>query len=153
MNIIVTVKQVPDTNDVRIDPETGTLIREGVPSIVNPEDRHAVELALALTETAGAGTVTVISMGPPQAEAALREVLAMGADRAILVSDRAFAGADTLATANTLADAKPSTATPPKSDRNWQSFWAFHRSPMLPGSNSMGKPCVSSGPWKGKPRF
>ncbi|HOY67329.1 MAG TPA: electron transfer flavoprotein subunit beta/FixA family protein [Candidatus Ozemobacteraceae bacterium] len=103
MNIIVTVKQVPDTNDVRIDPTTGTLIREGVPSIVNPEDRHAVELALELREAAGGGRVTVISMGPPQAEVALREVLAMGADEAILLSDRAFAGADTLATASALS--------------------------------------------------
>ncbi|MBF0406788.1 MAG: electron transfer flavoprotein subunit beta/FixA family protein [Candidatus Riflebacteria bacterium] len=102
MNIIVTVKQVPDTNDVRIDPETGTLIREGVPSIVNPEDRHAVEMAVELRERIGSGKVTVISMGPPQAEVALREVLAMGADEAILLSDRAFAGADTLATAYTL---------------------------------------------------
>ncbi|MBP7635943.1 electron transfer flavoprotein subunit beta/FixA family protein [Candidatus Ozemobacteraceae bacterium] len=105
MKIIVTVKQVPDTNDVRIDPATGTLIREGVPSIVNPEDRHAVELALQLREAAGIGTVTVISMGPPQAEVALREVMAMGADEAILLSDRAFAGADTLATASALAHA------------------------------------------------
>ena len=103
MKIIVTVKQVPDTNDVRIDPVTGTLIREGVPSIVNPEDRHAVELALELREAAGEGTVTVISMGPPQAEVALREVMAMGADEAILLSDRAFAGADTLATASALS--------------------------------------------------
>lgn len=106
MNIIVTVKQVPDTNDVRIDPATGTLIREGVPSIVNPEDKNAIELALALREkNGGSGKITVISMGPPQAEAALREVLAMGADEAILLSDRAFAGADTLATANVLAHA------------------------------------------------
>ena len=105
MNIIVTVKQVPDTNDVRLDPITGTLIREGVPSIVNPEDRHAVELGLSLREQAGGGKVIVISMGPPQAEVALREVLAMGADEAILLSDRAFAGADTLATAAALAAA------------------------------------------------
>ncbi|MFZ2958101.1 MAG: electron transfer flavoprotein subunit beta/FixA family protein [Candidatus Ozemobacteraceae bacterium] len=105
MNIIVTVKQVPDTNDVRIDPVTGTLIREGVPSIVNPEDRHAVEMALSLRDTVGAGKVTVISMGPPQAEVALREVLAMGVDEAILLSDRAFAGADTLATACVLSHA------------------------------------------------
>ena len=103
MKIIVTVKQVPDTNDVRIDPVTGTLIREGVPSIVNPEDKHAVELALELREAAGGGTITVISMGPPQAEVALREVMAMGADEAILLSDRAFAGADTLATASALS--------------------------------------------------
>ncbi|MBF0501145.1 MAG: electron transfer flavoprotein subunit beta/FixA family protein [Candidatus Riflebacteria bacterium] len=102
MNIIVTIKQVPDTNDVRIDPITGTLIREGVPSIVNPEDRHAVELGLSLRDEAGGGKVTVISMGPPQAEVALRQVLAMGADEAVLLSDRAFAGADTLATACTL---------------------------------------------------
>ncbi len=105
MNIIVTVKQVPDTNDVRLDPVTGTLIREGVPSIVNPEDRHAVEQALSMRDALGAGKVTVISMGPPQAESALREVLAMGADEAILLSDRAFAGADTLATAAALAGA------------------------------------------------
>ncbi|MBF0547185.1 MAG: electron transfer flavoprotein subunit beta/FixA family protein [Candidatus Riflebacteria bacterium] len=99
MEIIVTVKQVPDTNDVKIDPTTGTLIREGVPSIVNPEDRHAVELALGIREKYGDAKITVISMGPPQAEVALREVLAMGADEAILLSDRAFAGSDTLATA------------------------------------------------------
>lgn len=105
MNIIVTVKQVPDTNDVKIDPATGTLIREGVPSIVNPEDRHAVEMALALREAEGRGKVTVLSMGPPQAETALRDVLAMGADEAVLLSDRAFAGADTLATACALAGA------------------------------------------------
>lgn len=105
MLIIVPIKQVPDTNDVRIDPETGTLIREGVPSIVNPEDRHAVEMALSLKDQAGSGKVVVISMGPPQAEIALREMLAMGADEAILLSDRAFAGADTLATACALAHA------------------------------------------------
>jgi len=102
MKIIVTVKQVPDTNDVKIDPITGTLIREGVPSIVNPEDRHAIELALSLRDKIGCGNIIAISMGPPQAEAALREVLAMGVDEAILLSDRAFAGADTLATAAAL---------------------------------------------------
>ncbi len=106
MHIIVTVKQVPDTNDVRIDPQTGTLIREGVPSIVNPEDRHAVEQALALRDlSGGAARVTAISMGPPQAEVALREVLAMGVDEAVLLCDRAFAGADTLATAAALMHA------------------------------------------------
>ncbi len=102
MNIIVTIKQVPDTNDVKIDPATGTLIREGVPSIVNPEDRNALEMAVSLKEKAGTGKVTVITMGPPQAEIALREMLAMGADEAVLLSDRAFAGADTLATAAAL---------------------------------------------------
>ena len=102
MNIIVCIKQVPDTTEVKIDPVTGTLIREGVPSIMNPDDKNALEEALALKDNHGAN-VTVITMGPPQAEAILREALAMGADDAILVSDRAFAGADTLATSHALA--------------------------------------------------
>ena len=102
MNIVVCLKQVPDTNEVKIDPITGTLIREGVPSIINPDDKNALEEALRLKDNHGAH-VTIISMGPPQAEIALREALAMGADEAILVSDRAFAGADTLATSNALA--------------------------------------------------
>ncbi|WP_459838804.1 electron transfer flavoprotein subunit beta/FixA family protein, partial [Halanaerobaculum tunisiense] len=102
MDIVVCVKQVPDTNEVKIDPEEGTLVREGVPSIINPEDRHGIEEAIRLREEHG-GTVTVISMGPPQAKEALKEALAMGVDEAILLSDRAFAGADTLATAYTLA--------------------------------------------------
>jgi len=104
MNIVVCLKQVPDTNEVKIDPKTGTLIREGVPSIINPDDKNALEEALVIKENSGAN-VTVISMGPPQAEKALREALAMGADDAILISDRAFAGADTLATSNALAGA------------------------------------------------
>jgi len=102
MNIVVCLKQVPDTNEVKIDPKTGTLIREGVPSIINPDDKNALEEALTLKDNSGAH-VTVISMGPPQAEKALREALAMGADEAILISDRAFAGADTLATSHALA--------------------------------------------------
>jgi electron transfer flavoprotein beta subunit len=102
VNIVVCLKQVPDTNEVKIDPITGTLIREGVPSIINPDDKNALEEALRLKYNQGA-YVTVISMGPPQAEIALREALAMGADEAILVSDRAFAGADTLATSHALA--------------------------------------------------
>ena len=101
MKVIVTIKQVPDTHEVRLDPRTGTLIREGVPSIINPEDKNALEAALSLREQLG-GEVVVISMGPPQADDALREALAMGADRAILLTDRAFAGADTWATATTL---------------------------------------------------
>jgi electron transfer flavoprotein beta subunit len=101
MRVIVTIKQVPDTNEVKLDPKTGTLIREGVPSIINPEDKNALEEALKLKESAGA-EVIVITMGPPQADDALREALAMGADQAILLSDRAFAGADTWATATTL---------------------------------------------------
>lgn len=102
MKIIVCIKQVPDTTDVKIDPKTGTLIREGVPSIVNPDDKHAIEEGMRLKEKFG-GRVIVISMGPPQADEALREALAMGVDEAILLSDRAFAGADTLATSYTLA--------------------------------------------------
>jgi electron transfer flavoprotein beta subunit len=104
MNIIVLIKQVPDTTDVRIDPKTGTLIREGVPSIINPDDKHAIEEALRLKEKYG-GKVTVLTMGPPQALDALREAKAMGTDENILLSDRAFAGADTWATSYTLATA------------------------------------------------
>ena len=102
MNIVVCLKQVPDTTAVKIDPKTGTLIRDGVPSIINPEDKHALEAALTIKDNVG-GKVTVISMGPPQAKDALREALCMGADEAILLTDRAFAGADTLATSKTLA--------------------------------------------------
>ncbi|WP_297520718.1 electron transfer flavoprotein subunit beta/FixA family protein [uncultured Clostridium sp.] len=104
MNIVVCLKQVPDTTAVKIDPVKGTLIRDGVPSIINPEDKHALEAALCLKEKNGA-TVTVLSMGPPQAKAALREALCMGADEAVLITDRAFAGADTLATSKALAGA------------------------------------------------
>ena len=104
MNIVVCIKQVPNTNEVKLDPVTGTLIREGVPSIINPDDKAGIEAALQLKEKVG-GTVTVISMGPPQADAALREALAMGCDEAILVTDRAFGGADTWATSSTIAAA------------------------------------------------
>jgi electron transfer flavoprotein beta subunit len=102
MHIVCCVKQVPDTAQVKIDPETNTLIRSGVESICNPYDLVAIEAAVHLTERYG-GRVTVISMGPPQAESALRESLALGAHEAILLSDRAFAGADTLATSYTLS--------------------------------------------------
>lgn len=104
MNIIVLVKQVPDTTEVKLDPRTGNLVREGVESIINPDDRHALEAAVALKEAKG-GKVTVVSMGPPQAIDAVTEALAMGADRGILLSDRAFAGADTWATSFTLGRA------------------------------------------------
>ena len=104
MKIVVCLKQVPDTTAVKIDPKTGTLIRDGVPSIINPEDKHALEAALQLKDNYGA-YVTVISMGPPQAKNALREALCMGADEAILLTDRAFGGADTLATSKTIAAA------------------------------------------------
>ena len=104
MDIIVCIKQVPETTDVKINPETGTLIREGVAAIVNPFDEYAIEEGLRLREKFG-GKVTVISMGPPQAEEALKQAIAMGADEAILLSDRAFAGADTLATSYTLSEA------------------------------------------------
>ena len=104
MKIVVCIKQVPDTTEVRLDPKTGTLIRDGVPSIINPDDKSGLEAALKLKDEVGA-EVTVLTMGPPQAEKALREALAMGADKAILLSDRAFAGADTWATSSTLAAA------------------------------------------------
>jgi electron transfer flavoprotein beta subunit len=104
MKIIVCVKQVPDAKDVRLDPKTNTLAREGVESIMNPFDRHALEAAVALKEQYG-GTVTAITMGPPQAEETLRDAVACGADEGVLVSDRAFAGADTWATSYTLAKA------------------------------------------------
>ncbi len=101
MNIIVCIKQVPDTAEVRINPETNTLIREGVPSIINPYDLHAIEAALQIKEKIEA-KVTVITMGPPQAEDALREAISMGVDDVRLISDRAFAGADTWATSYAL---------------------------------------------------
>ena len=104
MKIVVCLKQVPDTTVVIIDPKTGTLIRDGDPSIINPEDKHALEAALQLKDNYGAH-VTVISMGPPQAKNALREALCMGADEAILLTDRAFGGADTLATSKAIAAA------------------------------------------------
>jgi len=104
MKIIVCIKQVPDTAEVRINPETNTLIRDGVPSIINPYDTHAVEAGLQIRERTG-GSVTVLTMGPPQAEEALKEAISMGADDAVLLTDRAFAGSDTWATAYTLAKA------------------------------------------------
>jgi len=103
MNIICCVKQVPDTTEVRIDPEKGTLIRDGVPSILNPYDQFAVEEGCRLRDSSGGGKVTVLTMGPPQARSALMKCLALGADEAVLLSDRAFAGSDTWATANALA--------------------------------------------------
>ena len=103
MKIIVTAKQVPDTNEVKIDPVKGTLIRDGVPSILNPDDKNALEGALALKDQYPGSTVTVVSMGPGQALIMLKECIAMGADDAILLSSRAFGGADTCATSTTIA--------------------------------------------------
>lgn len=104
MKIVVCIKQVPDTNEVRIDPKTGTLIRDGVPSIMNPDDKAGLEAALQIKENTGA-EISVVTMGPPQADAVLREALAMGVDNAYLITDRAFGGADTLATSTTIAAA------------------------------------------------
>jgi electron transfer flavoprotein beta subunit len=104
MNIIVCLKQVPGTTQVKIDPQTNTLIRQGVASILNPFDAYALEEGVRLKERYG-GKVTVITMGPPQALDMLREAISVGADQAILLSDREFAGSDTLATSNTLAQA------------------------------------------------
>lgn len=105
MKLLVCAKQVPNTNEVKIDPVKGTLIRDGVESILNPDDANALEAALRLKDGSGDVTVTVLSMGPPQAADMLRECLAMGADEAVLISDRAFGGADTWATSNTLSAA------------------------------------------------
>lgn len=104
MKVVVCIKQVPDTTEIKINPVTGTLIREGVPSIMNPDDKGGLEMALRLKDKYGAH-ITVITMGPPQADLILREAFAMGADRAILLTDRKFAGADTLATSHALAGA------------------------------------------------
>lgn len=105
MKIVVCIKQVPDTTEVKLDPKTGTLIREGVPSIINPDDKNALEEALRLKDELEDVTVVVVSMGPAQAEVALREALAMGADDAILISGREFGGSDTWATSYILAAA------------------------------------------------
>ncbi|HMD69528.1 MAG TPA: electron transfer flavoprotein subunit beta/FixA family protein [Chitinivibrionales bacterium] len=105
MNIVVCIKQVPGTTQVKINPDTGTLIRDGVEAVVNPFDEYAIEEALRIRERLGSATVKVISMGPPQAEEALKSAIALGADEAYLVTDRAFAGSDTWATSYTLSTA------------------------------------------------
>ncbi|MEE8318551.1 MAG: electron transfer flavoprotein subunit beta/FixA family protein, partial [Dehalococcoidales bacterium] len=104
MLVVACIKQVPDTTQVKVDPETGTLIREGVPFILNPYDAHALEESLRLKDRYGL-RATVVSMGPPNTEVTLRKALARGADRTVLLSDRAFGGADTLATSMALAEA------------------------------------------------
>ncbi|HOW90187.1 MAG TPA: electron transfer flavoprotein subunit beta/FixA family protein, partial [Elusimicrobiales bacterium] len=104
MHIIVCIKQVPNTTDVRIDPATNTLMREGVESVINPFDAYAIEEAVRLKERLG-GKVTAVTMGPPQAENALREAISLGCDEAVLVTDRKFAGSDTWATSYTLSAA------------------------------------------------
>lgn len=103
MNIVVCIKQVPGTTQVKINPDTGTLIRDGVEAVVNPFDEFAIEEALRIKERLGNAVIKVITMGPPQAEEALKSVIAMGADEGFLISDRAFAGSDTWATSYTLA--------------------------------------------------
>ena len=104
MKIVVCIKQVPDTNEVKLDPKTNRLIRDGVPSIINHDDKAGIEAALQLKERVG-GTVTVVVMGPPQADVALREALAMGCDDAYLLSAREFGGSDTCATAIIISSA------------------------------------------------
>lgn len=105
MKIIVLIKQVPNTTQVKLDPRTGNLIREGVEAIMNPEDRHGVEAAVSLAGGVAGAEVTVLSMGPPQAVDVLTEALGMGANQAVLLTDRLFAGADTWATSTVLAKA------------------------------------------------
>jgi electron transfer flavoprotein beta subunit len=102
VNIVVCIKQVPGTTQVKINPETGTLIRDGVEAVVNPFDEYAIEEAIRIREKVG-GVVKVVTMGPPQAEIALRSAIAMGADEGYLITDRAFAGSDTWATSYTLS--------------------------------------------------
>lgn len=104
MDIVVLVKQVPNTTEVKLDPKTGNLIREGIESIINPDDKHALEAAVRIKQEHG-GKVTAVSMGPPQAIDAISEALGLGADEGILLTDRAFAGADTWATSTTLGKA------------------------------------------------
>lgn len=104
MKIVVCIKQVPDTSEVKLNKETNTLIRDGIATIINPYDKHALEAALLIRDDVG-GKVTVLSMGPPQAEDALREAIGLGADDAVLLTDRAFAGSDTLATSRVLSRA------------------------------------------------
>lgn len=103
MKIAVCVKQVPDTTEIRINPETGTLIRDGVPSILNPDDANALEEALKIKDMLPETQVVAITMGPPQAKDMLQECIAMGADEGILLSDRALGGSDTWATSNAIA--------------------------------------------------
>ena len=142
MKIVVCIKQVPDTAEVKLDPKTNTLIREGVPSIINHDDKAGLETALQIREQVG-GTVSVVCMGPPQADVALREALAMGADEAYLLSAREFGGSDTYATATIIAPrcarsastlsspaVRPSTATPHRSVRRSPSSSMFPRSAM-----------------------
>ncbi|MCH5278641.1 MAG: electron transfer flavoprotein subunit beta/FixA family protein [Christensenellaceae bacterium] len=105
MNIIVCIKQVPDTTEVKLDPKTGRLIRDGVPSIINPDDKNALEEALRIKDANPDTKITVVSMGPTQADVAMREALAMGADDAILISAREFGGSDTWATSYIIATA------------------------------------------------
>ena len=105
MKLIVCIKQVPNTVEVKLDPATGRLIRDGVPNIINPDDKNALEEALRIKDENPGTTVTVLSMGPAQADVAMREALAMGADEAILLSDRAFGGSDTWATSYIIATA------------------------------------------------
>ena len=145
MEILVCIKQVPDTTEIRIDPETNTLIRTGVPSIMNPFDAYAVEQALQLKEMTD-GRVTVVTMGPPQAKSILGDALAMGVDDAYLVTDRKFGGSDTLATSYILASVARKLGpfdvilcgkqaidgdTGQVASLRWQSIWISLRSPML----------------------
>ena len=149
MLVIACIKQVPDTTQVQIDPVTNTLVREGIPFIMNPYDTNALEEALRLKDRFGF-RVAAISMGPPNAEATLRKALALGADEVILLSDRVFGGADTLATSNVLTEAirklaerkrspsssaasRPSTATRPRWGRESPRGSAAPSSPWWTG--------------------
>ena len=149
MNILVCVKQVPDTTEIKIDPVKNTLIREGVPSIVNPFDGYALEAAARIKDQNPDTKIVVLSMGPEQAKNALKECLAIAADKAYLVSDRVFGGSDTLATSYIICQAikkveelegrfdaisvesRLLTEIPLRSVPSWQSIWTIHKLPTL----------------------
>ena len=120
MKIVVCMKQVPDTTEVKIDPVTNTLIRDGVPAIINPDDKCGIEAALEIKERVPGTTVTVITMGIPAAEIALREALAMGCDEAVLLTDRKLGGADTWATSSAIAGAVKKLGADLWTCRSWR---------------------------------
>ena len=150
MHIVVCIKQVPDSAQIRVHPVTNTIMRQGVPTIINPYDLFAIEEALRLRETVG-GEVTVLTMGPPSAEDSLRKALTFGADRAVLLTDRFFAGADTLATTYALAAAIRKIGE--TSGRRTSCSPASRRSTAIPRRSAPGSPsasvCCSSPMWRG----
>lgn len=144
MHIVVCVKQVPNTTQVRIDPETHTLVRDGVESVMNPFDENALEMALQLKEKHPGTQVTALSMGPPQAEAVLKEAVGRGADRVMLLCDKAFAGSDTWATSYALSRAISQMAPPPDLVLFGKQAIDGDTAQVGPGvADWMGLPCIT----------